>query len=350
MSASPDRIRELLADEQLGQLSPEDAAELASLRADGLADEHETYDLGEMIVGFDRATHGADASDVHADRPSEAVTARLKALGHATLGDHAPPSERGRGGSASRSLTFPMLAAAATIAAMASGVIAWQALESKNSLTRQYEGQLAALRERIEDNDQIIAGAREAAATLRSSLDAREQQLADATDRNARLAEDLADATRDLDRARLTIARYETPVDPAVLAQNRRKLLEVPDTVRVEWQPFELAGAPAPEQPDVSGDVVWNDELQQGYLRFVGLDPNDPDIEQYQVWVIDERGLEQKVSGGVFDVTALGEVIVPIEPGIDVGRVALFAVTVEDSGGTWVPDLQRRVVVAPRQG
>jgi anti-sigma-K factor RskA len=94
---------------------------------------------------------------------------------------------------------------------------------------------------------------------------------------------------------------------------------------------------------------VWNDQLQQGYLRFVGLRPNDPAVEQYQVWVIDERGDEQKVSGGVFNATAQGEVIVPIEPGIDVGRVALFAITIENPGGTWVPDLQRRVVVAPRE-
>ena len=65
--------------------------------------------------------------------------------------------------------------------------------------------------------------------------------------------------------------------------------------------------------------------------------------------MIDERGLEQKVSGGVFNASAEGEIIVPIEPGIDVGRVALFAVTVENPGGTWVPDLSRRVVIAPRE-
>ena len=105
---------------------------------------------------------------------------------------------------------------------------------------------------------------------------------------------------------------------------------------------------PATEQPGVGGDVVWNDTLQQGYLRFVGLEINDPTKEQYQVWVIDDRGMEQKVSGGVFNATADGEVIVPIEPGIDVGRVQVFAITVEEPGGIWVPDLKRRVVVAPR--
>lgn len=75
---------------------------------------------------------------------------------------------------------------------------------------------------------------------------------------------------------------------------------------------------------------MWSNELQEGYIRFVGL--------------------EQKVSGGVFNASADGEIIVPITPGIDVGHVALFAITVENPGGTWVPDLTRRVVVAPRDG
>ncbi len=173
-----------------------------------------------------------------------------------------------------------------------------------------------------------------------------ETQLAEASEARLQLAEQLASATSDLDSARLAIARYEQPVDPEELKMNRQKLLEVPNTVRVAWQPFDLPDAPA-EQQLVQGDVVWNNELQQGYLRFEGLAVNDPEIEQYQVWVIDERGMEQKVSGGVFNATADGEIFVPIEPGIDVGRVAVFAVTVEDPGGTWVPDLSRRVVVAP---
>ena len=133
----------------------------------------------------------------------------------------------------------------------------------------------------------------------------------------------------------------------ATLQAGRTKLLEVPGTVRLAWSPFDLPNAPA-EQPNVQGDVVWNDAKQEGYLRFAGLKVNDPAVEQYQVWVIDERGMEQKVSGGVFNATQDGEILVPIRPGIDVGRVALFAITVEKTGGTWVPDLKRRVVVAPR--
>jgi len=215
--------------------------------------------------------------------------------------------------------------------------------------------QVTQLESRIEANEEILASAR-------AQNDRLSQRIADATGTNTELerqllaasakeveyAERLAAVTSDLDLAELQLARYEAPVDPALLQANRRRLLEVPDTIRVAWSPFDLPDAPA-EQQQVRGDVVWNDELQTGYLRFVGLEVNDPATEQYQVWVIDERGMEQKVSGGVFNATAQGEVIVPIEPGIDVGRVALFAITIENPGGTWVPDLSRRVVVAPRE-
>ena len=154
-------------------------------------------------------------------------------------------------------------------------------------------------------------------------------------------------ANRDpIDTATLKIVSLETPIDPATLGQNRSKLLELPGTVRVAWQPFDLPDAPA-EQGRVTGDVVWNDELEQGFVRFVGLKPNDPTKEQYQIWVIDDRGMEQKVSGGVFNAIADGEIVVPITPSIDVRRVALFAVTIEEPGGTVVPNLSRRVV-APR--
>lgn len=199
---------------------------------------------------------------------------------------------------------------------------------------------LAEAQRRVDDLAAHIANADAAQQQLAS-------QLAESAQRTLALAQALDAATRERDEAQLRIARLEAPIDPATIAADRRKLLEVPETIRIAWQPFDLPDAPA-EQRNVSGDVIWNDRLEQGYLRFVGLKPNDPNIEQYQVWVIDERGMEQKVSGGVFNATAEGEVIVPIHPGIDVRRVAIFAVTVEEPGGTWVPDLRRRVVVAPR--
>lgn len=232
------------------------------------------------------------------------------------------------------------IAAGLLIAAGAVVISTRVVTQTQSDLTAQ-QSLVEQLEERRNENERLLAQAN-------ARLQTTESELLQASHRVTTLTTQLVEITNQLNEAELTIARYEAPIDPELLQQNRQKLLDVPGTVRLAWSPFNLPEAPAPEQPNVTGDVVWNDELQSGYLRFVGLDPNDPNIEQYQVWIIDERGLEQKVSGGVFNANAEGEIIVPIQPGIDVGRVALFAVTVENPGGTWVPDLQRRIVVAPR--
>lgn len=220
-------------------------------------------------------------------------------------------------------------------------------LEGKNSRISELETQLASAKQQAEQNQTFLADLRQQLNSRTGELDQAQAALAAADEDRLELAERLALVTSDLETAELRIARYEEPVDPATLAANRQKLLDVPGTLRLAWSPFDLPDNPAIQQ-NVTGDVVWNDELEQGYLRFVGLEVNDPDVEQYQVWVIDDRGMEQKVSGGVFNATAEGEVIVPIDPALDIGRVALFAITVEEPGGIMVPDLRRRVVVAPR--
>lgn len=250
---------------------------------------------------------------------------------------------------------LPWLAVAAAVGlAVYTGYQSSQTLRQRDRQLADASAELASMRERVKSNDELLVAARARATQLETelaqsatSMTEQQQRLAQADAKALELAERLAALTSDFDQARLKIAAFEKPVDPAELQQNRQKLMQVPGTVRLAWAPFDLPDAPA-EQRLVKGDVVWNDDLQQGFLRFEGLAVNDPTIEQYQVWVIDERGLEQKVSGGVFNASAQGEVIVPIYPGIDVGRVALFAITVEKPGGTWVPDLQRRVVVAPR--
>ena len=338
-SIERDRLLELLADEQLDLLSPEDRAELASLRIRAEDDPKMAQVMGELLLAL-------DAADQRESLP-QGLRDRLADSGRRVV---APP---GRPVARSASRWWVGLAAGLVIATGAL-IVAWSQVQSRQRSLDEARAQVAVLNERIQSNEAVLASARTRVDELlaqaqRADAAATESELrlAQAAQRELELAERLAVATADLQDARLEIARYETPVDPAELQQNRRRLLDVPGTVRVAWSPFALPDAPA-EQRDVQGDVVWNDELQQGYLRFVGLNVNDPNLEQYQVWVIDERGLEQKVSGGVFNATAQGEVIVPIEPGIDVGRVALFAITIENPGGTWVPDLKRRVVVAPR--
>lgn len=327
-----DTLLALLADESLGQLSPEDRAALESLIESGfdpaLQGEHPEEILGRLLIAMDEAS--GDQSNLPAALRDRLVAGAAPFVGSRGL----------KLSTARRASPLPWLLAAASIAVV--GVVSWYAnteLREREETIRFSQQQLVSLEEQIRSNELVLAEARAAHERL-------EGDLALSAAENIDLAQRLAVASVDLADARLEIARYETPIDPAELRQNRKRLLEVPDTVRVAWQPFDLPDAPAEQRESVRGDAVWNDQLQIGYLRFEGLRPNDPATEQYQVWVIDERGMEQKVSGGVFNATAEGEVIVPIEPGIDVGRVAVFAVTVENPGGTWVPDLKRRVVVA----
>lgn len=330
------RLRELLIDDLAGELAPDDAAELEQLReqvpdADAIHEELARVH-SELIVRSARNANPMPA----------ALRDKLLTQGQSLV--------QSRTSRAVRPRWVPVLIAASVVLAASAAFFAYE-WNAERANARQHAFALQETRDR---NAQLLSDAQRRVDELTARVasgDATQQelanQLAENSARTLALAQALDAATRERDQAQLRIAQLEAPVDPATLEQNRRKLLEVPDTIRIAWQPFDLPDAPA-EQRTVSGDVIWNDELEQGYLRFVGLKPNDPDIEQYQVWVIDERGMEQKVSGGVFNATADGEVIVPIHPGIDIRRVAIFAVTIEEPGGTWVPDLRRRVVVAPR--
>ncbi len=114
------------------------------------------------------------------------------------------------------------------------------------------------------------------------------------------------------------------------------------DAQALAWQATEDAAAKG-----ASGDVVWSPSQQRGYMRFRGLLPNDPKVAQYQLWIFDKQRDERfPVDGGVFDVDASGEVIVPISPKLRVADAVLFAVTVEVPGGVVVSKRERIVVTA----
>jgi anti-sigma-K factor RskA len=83
---------------------------------------------------------------------------------------------------------------------------------------------------------------------------------------------------------------------------------------------------------------VWNPATQRGFLHLVGLKPNDPRVDQYQLWIFDgERDQRYPVDGGVFDVPAnASEVLVPIRAAVPVHAAKAFAVTVEKPGGAVV--------------
>ncbi|MHC5062586.1 MAG: anti-sigma factor [Planctomycetota bacterium] len=115
-----------------------------------------------------------------------------------------------------------------------------------------------------------------------------------------------------------------------------------------ELRQLEWSTGPSPRSGDASGDVVWSDAEQAGYMRFSGLPSNDPSEFQYQLWIFDgERDAAKPVDGGVFDIdAATGESIVRIDPKILVHAGAAFAVTIEKPGGVVVSDREHIVATA----
>lgn len=117
------------------------------------------------------------------------------------------------------------------------------------------------------------------------------------------------------------------------------------DLVRTPWQAI-AQGYDVPE--GFTGEVVWSDSLNTGFMVFDGLTPNNPAVEQFQLWVFDAtRDDSYPVDGGVFDITTAGRVVVPITPKITVHQAAAFAVTVETPGGVVVSTRERIATLAP---
>ena len=128
-------------------------------------------------------------------------------------------------------------------------------------------------------------------------------------------------------------------------AQMRQALLaEGTDVLQRDWTATEDNAALG-----ASGDLVWSDDRNEGYMRIAGLSPNDPGVNQYQLWVFDKsRDERYPVDGGVFDVPSSGEVVIPIDAKVHVDEAVLFAITVESPGGVVVSDRSRIVLLAQK--
>jgi anti-sigma-K factor RskA len=125
-------------------------------------------------------------------------------------------------------------------------------------------------------------------------------------------------------------------------AESRLAMLsEAQDLIRVDW-----SQGKTPLENSVSGDVVWSNSGQQGFMRFVGMPANDPSKEQYQLWIIDPERDAEPIDGGVFDIASTGEVIVPIQAKLKVLKPAAFAITIEQPGGVVVSTQERLPLLA----
>jgi hypothetical protein len=129
--------------------------------------------------------------------------------------------------------------------------------------------------------------------------------------------------------ALVVVRPASTPADPAVA---RAELLAAAtDALTLPWAPSEIDG-----YRNVRGDVVWSQRRQTGFMRLAGLPVNDPARTRYQLWIVDATRDSPPVDGGLFDVSAEGEIIVPIDAKLPIGEPRVFAITAEVPGGVVV--------------
>jgi anti-sigma-K factor RskA len=136
-----------------------------------------------------------------------------------------------------------------------------------------------------------------------------------------------------------------TPAPPSSLApltpeQMRQQLSTLPDVARADI-------GPGKEQYRPTGQIVWSDARQAGYVDIKGLPKNDPSKEQYQLWIFDQnQDPKTPIDGGVFDVNSDGEVVIPIDAKIKVKGPKVFAITVERPGGVVVSKQEKVAALA----
>ena len=167
-----------------------------------------------------------------------------------------------------------------------------------------------------------------------TDLESAKQELAKL---NENLSGELATESGKIDALNTQIAKL---TEKLPLLQKFESLIQDDsDTQRLEF-----ASASDPYK-GLSGEVIWNDEKQEGYMSLENLAVNDPTKNQYQLWIVDPERDELPVDGGVFDITQKdGKSIIPIRNALQVTKPAAFVITLEQPGG--VVKSKQEVVVA----
>ena len=132
-------------------------------------------------------------------------------------------------------------------------------------------------------------------------------------------------------------------VPEETLAQKRDRLKAAgAEIARAEWTAGNV------KELNVTGEVVWSDAKQEGYMTFRGLPVNDPNLQAYQLWMFEDAKLEEfPKDGGVFNVTSEGEVIIPIDAKLRTTSPKAFAITIEKPGGVVRSDRSKIAALGP---
>lgn len=126
-------------------------------------------------------------------------------------------------------------------------------------------------------------------------------------------------------------------------AEQRDELLRSGATlVKADWAPGNVK-----EIKEVSGDIVWSDEKQLGFVRLRGLPVRTAPLHCYQLWIFDKtQDKSTPIDGGIFDVNAEGEIVIPINAKLPAEKPYQFALTIERHGGVVVSDRERIAALA----
>jgi len=132
----------------------------------------------------------------------------------------------------------------------------------------------------------------------------------------------------------------KTPAPALTATQKREQLItSAPDVIQTNWTSTK-------GDKRISGDVVWSNAQQEGYLRLRGMPVLDASRETYQLWIIDERNEKTPVSGGIFNMSGTGEIIIPINAKLRIIKPKQFAISKEKAGGVVATKPDRIVAVA----
>ena len=165
-------------------------------------------------------------------------------------------------------------------------------------------------------------------------LESAKQELAKL---NEKLSSELSTESGKIDALNTQIAKL---TEKLPLLQKFESLIQdESDTQRLEF------ASASDSYKGLSGEVIWNDEKQEGYMSLENLAVNDPTKTQYQLWIVDPERDELPVDGGVFDITQKdGTQIIPIRNALAITKPVAFVITLEQPGG--VVKSKQEIVVA----
>jgi anti-sigma-K factor RskA len=139
------------------------------------------------------------------------------------------------------------------------------------------------------------------------------------------------------------IAKEPDVEEKLTAAQMRQRMIDAGgDMIQATW----TVGTDK-DIKEVTGDIIWSDSKQSGYMRFRGMPVNDTSRQTYQLWIFDEtQDAKTPIDGGTFDIGNGEDVIIPINAKLKASKPKMFAVTVERPGGVVVSKREKIAAIA----